>query len=264
MHSARCCAQSGLKLSGQNLRLRTCNLQPVTLTILITGASQGIGAAIAEVFAEAYCDGARIALVARSEDKLAEVAERCQSFGAVADIFPCDVTDEAAVTAMAEAVQGILKTPEVLVNNAGAFSPGSFSETDTASFRSQIAVNLTSAFLVTRAFLGGMMERGSGDVMFMVSVAAVRGYPGGVAYCAAKHGMLGLSRALREEVKDHGIRVMSLLPGATRTASWDGTELPDERFIDPRDVAHAVLDAHRLSSRAVVEEILIRPQLGDI
>ena len=234
------------------------------MTLVITGASQGIGAAIAEVFAEAYGDEARLALVARSEDKLAEVAERCRSLGAVAEVFPCDVTDEAAVGRMAEDVQGRFGTPDVLINNAGAFTPGSFLETDSEQFRSQIAVNLTSAFLVTRAFLGGMMERGSGDVMFMASVAAVRGYPGGVAYCAAKHGMLGLARALREEVKDDGIRVMSLLPGATRTSSWDGTELPDERFIDPKDVAQAVLNAHRLSSRAVVEEILIRPQLGDI
>jgi len=234
------------------------------MTILITGASRGIGAAIAEVFAEGYGGETRLGLVARSEDELAQVAERCRSLGAVAEVFPCDVTDETAVDAMAEAVQSRLGAPDVLVNNAGAFIPGTFSETDTESFRGQIAVNLTSAFLVTRAFLGGMMERGSGDVMFMASVAAVRGYPGGVAYCAAKHGMLGLARALREEMKDHGVRVMSLLPGATRTSSWDGTELPDERFIDPKDVAQAVLNAHRLSSRAVVEEIIIRPQLGDI
>jgi len=234
------------------------------MTVVITGASQGIGAAIAEVFAEAYGDEVRLALIARSEDKLAAVAERCRSSAAVAEVFPCDVTDDAAVAAMAEAVQSTLKTPDVLINNAGAFIPGSFSETSSEPFRNQIAVNLTRAFLVTRAFLGRLMEAGSGDLMFMVSVAAVRGYPGGVAYCAAKHGMLGLARALREEVKDHGIRVMSLLPGATRTASWDGTELPDERFIGPQDVAQAVLNAHRLSSRAVVEEIIIRPQLGDI
>ena len=232
--------------------------------VLITGASQGIGAAIAEIFSEAYSGEAKLGLVARTEDKLADVAERCRSFGAVAEAFPCDVTDEAAVVAMANTVRSRYGTPNVLVNNAGAFIPGSFSETDTASFRSQIATNLTSAFLVTRAFLGGMVERGSGDVMFMGSVASVRGYPGGVSYCAAKHGLLGLARALREETKDDGIRVMSLLPGATRTASWDGTDLPDERFIDPKDIAHAALDAHRLSSRAVVEEILIRPELGDI
>lgn len=234
------------------------------MTAVITGASQGIGAAIAEAFAEAYGSEAKLALVARSETKLAEVAERCRTSGATAEVFLCDVTDEAAVATMAEGVHSQLGTPAVLVNNAGAFIPGSFSETGTDVFRSQIAVNLTSAFLVTRAFLVGMTERGSGDIIFMASVAAIRGYPGGAAYCAAKHGMLGLARALRQEVKDDGVRVISVLPGATRTASWDGTELPNERFIDPKDIALTVLDAHRLTSRSVVEEIIVRPQLGDI
>ncbi len=232
--------------------------------VLVTGASQGIGAAIAEVFAEAYGTDVTLALVARSEEKLAEVAEQCKVSDATVELFPCDVTDEAAVDAMADAVRTRFGTPDLVVNNAGAFIPGRFSETTTDAFREQIAVNLTSAFLVTRAFLGGMVERGRGDIVFMGSVAAIRGYPGGAAYCAAKHGMLGLARALREEVKEHGIRVMSVLPGATRTGSWEGTDLPDERFIDPKDVALAVLNAHRVSSRSVVEEVLIRPQLGDI
>ncbi len=232
--------------------------------VVITGASQGIGAAVAEAFATAFGSDAKLALVARSEEKLADVAERCRAPGATAEAFCCDVTDEAAVVAMAQEVVGRFGTPDVLVNNAGAFIPGTFSETSTDAFRSQVAVNLTSAFLVTRDFIGGMAERGSGDIIFMASVAAIRGYPGGVAYCAAKHGMLGLARALREEVKEQGIRVASILPGATRTASWDGTDLPDERFIDPKDVARAVLEAHKMSPRAVVEEIVIRPQLGDI
>lgn len=233
-------------------------------TIVITGASQGIGAATAVAFARHFRADVRLALVARSEDKLEDVADQCRAHESVASIYPCDLTDESAVVAMGEAVPTAFGTPDVIVNNAGAFTPGSFQATDLESFQGQIAVNLTSAFLVTRAFLGGMLERGSGDVMFMASVAGIRGYPGGVAYCAAKHGVLGLARSLREEVKSTGIRVMSLLPGATRTASWDGTDLPDERFIDPQDIAKAVLNAHLLSGRAVTEEIIIRPQLGDI
>ena len=232
--------------------------------VVITGASQGIGAAIAEVFAEAYGAEARLALVARSEDKLAAVAEACRAHGASAEAFRCDVTDDEAVAAMAEAVQTQFDVPDVLVNNAGAFVPATFSETDTTTFRAQIEANLTSAFLVTRVFLDAMQARGSGDLFFMASVAALRGYPGGVAYCAAKHGLLGLARVVREETKAHGLRVTTVLPGATRTASWDGTDLPDDRFMAPADVARAVLGAHQLSGRAVVEELLIRPQEGDI
>lgn len=232
--------------------------------VVVTGASQGIGAAIAEGFAEAYGSEARLALTARSEGNLQSVAKRCSHEGSATGVFPCDVTDENAVISMCEWVIEQFGPPDVVINNAGFFVPGSFSETSTDTFREQVAVNLTSAFFVTRGFLPGMVERGNGDIMFMASVAGIKGYPGGTAYCAAKHGLLGLARALREELKESGIRVISLLPGATRTASWDGTDLPDERFIKPNDVALAAVQAHQLSPRAVVEEILIRPQLGDI
>jgi short-subunit dehydrogenase len=109
-----------------------------------------------------------------------------------------------------------------------------------------------------------MIEAGHGHALFVVSVAAIRGYPRGIAYCASKHGLLGLVRAIREETKKQGIRVTAVLPGATLTSSWEGADIPDERLMPPEDVAEAVVAAHRLSDRSVVEEILIRPQLGDV
>ncbi len=232
------------------------------MTVIVTGASQGIGAAICAAFAAE--PGARIALVARSEGKLAAVAERCRALGTSAEAFPCDVTDDAAVARMAEAVLERFGAPDVLVNNAGLFRPGGLLETEPAAFRQQVEVNLTSAFLVTRAFLPAMLERGRGDLFFMASVAAIRGYPGGAAYCAAKHGLLGLARVVREETKERGLRVTTLLPGATLTPSWEGTDLPEERFMPPEDIARAVVDLHRLSGRTVAEEVVLRPQLGDI
>ncbi len=203
--------------------------------VLITGASQGLGRAFAHAFAAE--PGARLALVARSADRLTAAAEACRAQGAEAHAFPCDVTDEAAVTAMAAAVTAALGVPDVLVVNAGAFVPGSLFETTPALFRAQLDVNLTSAFLTTHAFLGAMAARGAGHLFYMGSVASVRGYPGGAAYCAAKHGLLGLARVVREETKAQGLRVTTLLPGATRTPSWDGTEQPDDRFMPPEDVA---------------------------
>lgn len=232
--------------------------------VLITGASRGIGAALAGVFAERYGDQAKLALVARSKNDLERVAASCRTFRSEALVVLCDVTDPEAVTGMADEVQDALGTPDVLINNAGLFEPATLAETDLDTFRKQVDVNLTSAFLVTKAFLPSMIERGSGDVVYMVSVAALKGYPGGAGYCAAKHGMLGLARVVREETKGTGLRVLSVIPGATRTESWDGTDLPDSRFIDPDDVARAVLSAHELSERAVVEELLIRPRKGDI
>ncbi|MFW5973261.1 MAG: SDR family oxidoreductase [Bacteroidota bacterium] len=231
-------------------------------TVVITGASQGIGRAIALSFSD--LPDSRLALLSRNEDRLEEVAALCADHGADAVIMPCDVTDEEAVASVARAILKEWGAPNVLVNNAGLFRPGMLADTSPAVFREQVEANLTSAFLVTQSFLPAMIERRNGHIFFMASVASIRAYAGGVAYCAAKHGLLGLSRVVREETKNSGIRVTAVMPGATFTPSWEGTELPEERFISPDDVADTVMSAYQLSDRAVVEEVLVRPQLGDI
>lgn len=231
-------------------------------TIVITGASQGIGRAVAEAFSDE--PDARIALIARSEGKLDEVASRCRERGAEARPFPCDVTDDDAVSVTAGAILDAWQAPDVLVNNAGLFLPGALQDISADDFRQQVAVNLTSAFVVTQAFLDAMLARGRGHLFYMASVAAIQAYPGGAAYCAAKHGLLGLARVVREETKDRGLRVTALIPGATFTPSWEGSGLPEERFMPPADVAQTVRDVYHLSDRSVVEEILLRPQLGDV
>lgn len=230
--------------------------------VVVTGASQGIGRAIALAFAD--LPSTHLALVARSAGKLDAVAEACRQRGAAAQPFPCDVTDAEAVAAMAESVRDAQGVPDVVVNNAGAFEPGLVADLSPASFRAQIDVNLTSAFYVTHAFLNPLLERGSGHLFFIGSVASIRAYPNGAAYCAAKHGLLGLARTLREETKTRGLRVTTLLPGATLTPSWAGTDLPEERFMPPEDIARAVVDAWRLSDRTVLEEVILRPQEGDL
>ena len=231
-------------------------------TIVVTGASQGIGQAIAEAFAQE--PEARLALVARSQDKLDAVAVQCRARGAEAAVFPCDVTDDAAVHRTATAILERWGAPDVLVNNAGFFQPGAVRETTAELFRRQVAVNLTSAFVVTQAFLEAMVAQGRGHLFYMASVASIRAYEGAAGYCAAKHGLLGLARVVREETKALGLRVTTLLPGATLTPSWDGVDLPEERFMPPVDIARALIDIYHLSDRTVVEEILLRPQPGDI
>lgn len=232
------------------------------LHVVITGASQGIGAALAEAFAAE--PEAHLALLARSAENLEAVATRCRALGAEAAVYVCDVTDDAAVQQVAGSIQNQAGPPDVLVNNAGLFLPGSVAETPPGVFRQQLAVNLTSAFVVTQAFLPAMQARGRGHLFFLGSVASIRGYPAGAAYCAAKHGVLGLARALREETKESGLRVTTLLPGATFTPSWEGVDLPEERFMPAEDIARTAVDIYKLSERTVVEEILLRPQLGDI
>ena len=232
--------------------------------VLITGASQGLGAAIARAFAADYGRTARLSLVARNEARLEAVAQECRQRSAQAAVFACDVTDAAAVEALARGAEARFGAVDVLVNNAGRFVPGGLAETTPEAFEDMLSVNLTSAFLVTRAFLPAMLARGSGRVLMMGSVASVRGYPGGLAYGAAKHGLLGLARALREETKGSGVGVTTLLPGATMTPSWDGVDVDAERLMPADDVARVAVEVAGVSSRSVVEEVLIRPDAGDL
>lgn len=232
--------------------------------VVITGASQGIGAAIARLFAREV-PGVRLALVARNARNLAAVARSCTEAGAAAvATFPCDASDEAAVAAMAAAVKRLGGAVEVLINNAGTFAGAPFAETPVAEFDRVVAANLRSAFLVTRAFLPAMRRRGRGDVFFMSSIAGLGAYPNGAAYCAAKFGVTGLARVLRAETKGTGLRVCCVHPGATWSPSWSRSGLQRGRFMPAEDVARAFLDVYRLSRRAVVEEIVLRPAQGDL
>jgi NAD(P)-dependent dehydrogenase (short-subunit alcohol dehydrogenase family) len=231
--------------------------------VLITGASQGIGATIARAFAREVA-GVRLALVARNRANLAKTAKACLAHGAEVAIFPADVSREAAVTRMARAVAKRFGPVDVLINNAGTFEGAPFAKTPVAMFDRQIAVNLRSAFLVTRAFLPAMQRRKRGDVFFMSSIAGLVAYPNSAAYCAAKFGVTGLAKVLRAETKGTGIRVCCVYPGATWSPSWSGGGVKPDRIMPAEDIAHAFLDIWRLGRRTVVEEIILRPAAGDL
>ena len=225
--------------------------------IIITGASSGIGASIAEVFRG---DGDhQIALLGRSVSRLEAVAKKTKG-----EPIVCDITKETHIQEASRKILSEFGPPDVLVNNAGHFVAKPLLETTPSLFRQQVEVNLTGAFMVTRALLPSMLETGSGHVFFIASVASQQAYAGAGAYCAAKHGLLGLARVVRAETLNTGLRVTTVLPGATLTPSWDGTTLPEERLMPPEDVAHCVLDAWKLSTRTVIEEVLLRPREGDI
>jgi len=230
---------------------------------LVTGASQGIGAAIAKMFA-AEIPGVRLALVARNAKNLRAVAAACAGSGAEAEWFCCDVTDESAVAALAEAVTRRFGAVEVLVNNAGKFQGAPFLEMKVSDFDGQIAANLRSVFLVSRAFVPAMVKRRLGDIFNLSSIAGLQAYPNGAAYSAAKFGVTGLSGAMRAELKDKGVRVCCVHPGATWTPSWSASGFKAPRMMPAEDIARAILDVYRLTRATVVEEIVLRPQLGDL
>ena len=231
--------------------------------ILITGASQGIGAAIAKNFAKEV-KGVRLALVARNVTGLQTTAKACAKLGAKAGVYECDVSNAESVALMAGAVSRSFGPVDVLINNAGAFTMAPFVETKVDEFDRMIAVNLRSAFLVTQAFLPAMLKRKRGDIFFLSSIAGLGAYPNAAAYCAAKFGVTGLAKVLRAETKDHGVRVCCVHPGATWSPSWEKSGVKPERIMPAEDIARAILDVYRLSRRTVVEEIVLRPQLGDL
>jgi NADP-dependent 3-hydroxy acid dehydrogenase YdfG len=231
--------------------------------ILVTGASQGIGAAIARAFA-AEVRGAGLALVARSTERLALVAKQCAALGARAAVFPCDVTDEGAVAGLEAAVSRRFGAVDVLVNNAGKYMGAALLSTSAADFDRMLAANLRSLFLVTRAFAPAMVRRGHGDIFNMGSVAGIAAYPGSPAYTAAKFGVTGLSESMRAEFRGKGVRVCCVFPGPTVSPSWRGSGVPRRRMMPAEDVAAAFIAAYRMTRRTVVEEIVLRPLLGDL
>lgn len=230
--------------------------------ILITGASQGIGAEIARQFAVEVTP-LRLALIARNAAGLAEVASQCASAEQV-EFYPCDVSDPQAVRAVVADVARRQGAVDVLINNAGQWHCESVVEMDPETFERIVSSNLSSTYLLCHHVLPMMLERGRGDIFNMVSTAGFEGYAGISAYCAAKHGVLGFSRALREEVRDHDIRVCCISPGATRSPSWDGATKVAHKLMPAADVARAFVNMYRMDRRVVTEDIVLRPISGHV
>lgn len=231
-------------------------------SILVTGGTKGIGKAIINRFAK---EGFDIITCARNEADLeslkAEMEEKYPSIAIQA--IQADLSDKAQV----EQFINVVKTnaiPDVLVNNTGVFLPGAIHEEPEGNFELMMNTNLYSAYYLTRGFVNEMIARKSGHIFSMGSVAGLTAYPNGGSYAVSKWAMLGMTKCLREELKPHQIRVTSILAGATYTSSWEGVELPIERFMKADDVAESVWAAYSLSPQSVVEELVIRPQLGDI
>ena len=233
--------------------------------IVVTGGSKGIGRAVVARFLRA---GHPVAACARSAADLAALAQEMTAEvpDAVLHTLPADLSQPADCARFADFVLALGPPVEVLVNNAGAFVPGRLQDepADGSQLRHMLAVNLLSANDVTRPLLPGLIGRGRGHIFTICSTASVTAYPNGGSYGIAKHALLGFTRNLREELKPSGVRVTAVLPGPTLTASWAGTDLPPERFVQAADVAEAVFSAYSMSPHAVIEELLIRPQLGDL
>ena len=230
---------------------------------IVTGATKGIGRAVALKLAS---EGFDIAICARNEATLHQFkSQLTQQFPDI-NVFTktTDVSEKKAIQAFADFATERLGTVDVLVNNAGVFIPGKISEEKDGVLEKMIETNLYSAYNLTRAILPGMMKRKKGHIFNICSIASFMAYPNGGSYSISKFAMLGMSKVLREEMKEHNIRVTAIMPGATYTASWEGSGLPEERFMKAEDVAETIWSCYRLSERTDVEEIILRPISGDI
>lgn len=231
--------------------------------VVVTGATKGIGWAIVARFAAA---GADIAFNARSAHDVAvrkqwlEKKYPHQRFlGMVTDM-----SKRADVNAFADAVLAFCGRPAILVNNAGIFLPGSVHTEEAGVLEQLTETNVYSAYHLSRALLPVMMEAKAGHIFMICSTASITAYTNGGSYCITKYALLGMSRVLREELKAYRIKVTAVLPGATLTNSWAGSDLPESRFMQAEDVAETIYSAAGLSPSAVIEEILMRPMEGDI
>jgi len=231
--------------------------------IIVTGGTKGIGRSVIEKF---VVRGFDVATCSRNEaelEKLKAVLEK-DNPSVKAFVKSADLSDKNQVKSFCEFVQSLNRPVDVLVNNAGHFLPGKIITESEGALESMINANLYSAYYTTRGLIGLMKEKKASHIFNVCSIASFMAYPNGGSYAISKFALLGFSKCLREELKAFGIRVTAVMPGATRTESWDGTNLPDERFIKAEDVADTIFATYALSARSVVEEIIIRPQLGDL
>jgi short-subunit dehydrogenase len=232
-------------------------------TIVITGGTKGIGKALVKVFAEKGFD---VVTCSRNQDDLDQLKKEVESSLSSVHvyIFRADVSREEDVQQFLAFIESLGRQVDVLINNAGIFLPGQISNEAEGVFEKLIHTNLFSAYRLTRGLITSMMERKSGHIFNICSTASITPYINGGSYCISKYALYGMSKVLREEMKRHHVKVTSVLPGATFTDSWEGTDIPDSRFMKAEDVASSIWNAYEMSSATVVEEIILRPQLGDI
>lgn len=232
------------------------------MNVVVTGASQGIGRAVAERFA---APGVHLFLCSRRMGRTLDwqrvLMERS---GCRITTHDADLSRQEGVEAFGHVVKAACESVDVLVNNAGLFEPGNLLEEPEGQLERMLSVNLLSAHRLTRLLVPGMVRRRSGHVFNICSVAALKAYEHGGSYSVSKWALLGFTRNLREELKPHGVKVTAVHPGATMTASWDGSGVEPSRIMEARDVAEMVAASAMLSPQACVEEIVMRPQLGDL
>ena len=232
------------------------------MNAVITGASRGIGYEVARTFAR---HGYNLYLCSQKEDNLLEAIEKLKTEfpNSTVDGKAFDLGKKEGARLFGEWAVNTAETIDVLVNNTGTFIQGNISDEPDGALEQMLEVNLFSAYHVTRTVLPRMLAQKSGHIFTICSIAALQAYPNGGAYSISKFALLGFTKNLRKELMPHNIKVTAIIPGAVYTDSWKGFIEP-ERIMEAEDIATLIYTTSKLSPQATVEEIVVRPQLGDL
>ncbi len=229
------------------------------MNVLITGASKGIGKAIAVEMAK---NGHNLALCARNKVELENLKTQILALYNI-QIFamPCDCGVKQEIINFTNFAQQTIGNIDVLVNNVGVFKQSFILDEDDEILISQLNTNLLSAYYFYKIIGKTMRENTFGHIFNMCSVASIETLPQAGSYCVTKAAMLSLNNVMREELKEFGVKVTAILPGATYTHSWEGLGGVPQNFVQANDVAIALSNALNMSANAYTEQIIIKSLL---
>jgi short-subunit dehydrogenase len=232
------------------------------MNAIITGGTKGIGRAIVEILVQ---NNVNIAFCSRNEKEVWLAAKELHAINKVKIYHQAaDLSKKEDCIAFANNAIQALDGVDILINNAGTYTPGQIINEADGALEHLLQTNLMSAYHITRACMPSMLAKRSGHIFNICSVAGIQPYANGGSYSISKFAMVGLSKNLREELKPHGIKVTTVNPGATMSDSWAGADIDQLRIMEAQDIAKAIWGVYNLASQTVVEEILLRPQLGDL
>jgi NAD(P)-dependent dehydrogenase (short-subunit alcohol dehydrogenase family) len=226
---------------------------------IISGGSRGIGFAIAQ---QLINDGFFVHIIGSNSQNLMDAITQLGADNAQSSV--CDMSSAGEVISLSKNLSELYPNIQILVNNVGVFLPGSMMEEPSGQWEKEWELNVSSAYHLTRGLWANLKSTPRAHVFNMCSIASIVSYSAGGTYAVTKHALLGFSKSLREEGRPYGIRVTSLLPGATLTDSWAGVDLPAERFMSVQSVARVVSLAFEINNDTQMEEVLLRPIQGDI
>lgn len=233
------------------------------MNVIITGASKGIGQSLAMAFA---AEGADLFLCSRNEvvlnQTIKDILAKYPTVKIKSKAVDLSVKNEAQAFGMW--VISEVSSVDILINNAGLFLPGNVYDEPDGTIEEMINTNLYSAYHLTRVLVPAMIAKRAGHIFNICSIASLEAYPSGGSYSISKFAMMGFSKNLRQELMPHHIKVTAIYPGAVMTDSWKNFDNSNGRIMEAEDIASIVIATSKLSPQAVVEDIILRPLLGDL